>query len=487
MKYHFLLICLAFLPMAKAQCQPAGQALEERIQQIENRLTPSIIIAGQEEDDHLNIHDRMKHHKVPGLSIAFVNDGKIEWARGYGYLSSDSLAPVDSLTLFQAASISKPVAALAALRLVQEGQLQLDQDVNTYLKGWQVEASPFTEGHPITLEHLLTHTAGLTVHGFGGYAQGDSVPTLIQVLNGEKPANSDKIVPDTFPGSIWRYSGGGYTVMQKIVEDATGESFPTVMQKRVLAPIGMEHSTYQQPLPARYHAHASIGHRPDGEKVEGNWHTYPEMAAAGLWTTPSDLARYIIEVQRSLKGESNKVLSREMTEQMLTSHLGDWGLGPSLAGAADSLRFSHGGSNEGYKCQMMGFAYLGQGVVLMSNSDNGIALIGEVMRAISDVYGWGLYTPTKKEVVKLEPEQLERFVGKYRLDEEVSLNVSVQNGQLWVKQLWDGAEYELYPESELSFFETEEGIVFQFNPNEESDIVGFSVFGGAYQFEKIDD
>ncbi|MCO6479198.1 MAG: serine hydrolase [Phaeodactylibacter sp.] len=487
MKCHSLLIFLLFLPTAYLSCQPDNPALETRIEQIENNLMPSIVIAGQEEASRFNIHERMKHHKVPGLSIAFVDDGQVAWTRTYGYLSSDSLAPVDSLTLFQAASISKPVAALAALRLVEEGKLQLDQDVNTYLKGWQVEASPFTEGNPITLELLLTHSAGLTVHGFGGYAEGDSIPAVIQILNGERPANSDKIMPDTFPGSIWRYSGGGYTLMQKVVEDVAGQPFPQVMQERVLSKIGMNPSTYEQPLPERLRRNVAIGHRPDGKKVEGNWHTYPEMAAAGLWTTPSDLARYIIEVQRSLEGRSNRVLSQEMTKQMLTKHLGDWGLGPALSGDGDSLRFSHGGANEGYRCQMMGFAHRGQGVVLMSNSDNGIALIGEVLRAISEAYGWGVYTSETKAVVSLEAEQLERFKGKYRLNEQgIDLVLSLKDGQLWAKQLWDGAEYELYPESEMSFFETEEGIVFQFAQNEDSEIDGFSVYGGAYQFEKIE-
>ena len=486
MRYHALFILLLLLPTAYISCQPENPALEERIHQIENRLQPAILIAGQKEAGQFNIYERMKHHKVPGLSIAFVNDGKIEWARGYGYLSYDSLTPVDSLTLFQAASISKPVAALAALRLVQEGKLQLDKDVNTYLKDWQVEASSFTEGNPVTLERLLTHTAGLTVHGFGGYAQGDSVPSLVQILNGEKPANSERIEPDTFPGSIWRYSGGGYTLMQKMAEDVTGKPFPQVMQELVLRQIGMKNSTYEQPFPERYHAHASIGHRPDGEVVEGNWHTYPEVAAAGLWTTPSDLARYIIEVQQSLKGESNRVLSQQMTEKMLAKHLGDWGLGPALGGEGDSLRFSHGGANEGYRCQMMGFARRGQGVVLMSNSDNGIALIGEVLRGISDVYGWGIYTSQTKEAISLEPTQLEQFAGKYRLNEEIDLEVSLKEKQLWVKQMWDGAEYELYPESELSFFETEEGIVFRFGQDEDGGINGFSVYDGAYQFEKME-
>lgn len=178
MKYHPLLtlIFLLSLPTAFLSSQPGSPAAAERIQQMENSLMPGIVIAGREEASRFNIHDRMRHHKVPGLSIAFVDNGQVAWTRCYGYLSQDSLAPVDSLTLFQAASISKPVAALAALRLVQDGKLRLDEDVNRYLQGWQVEATPFTEGKPITLEHLLTHTAGLTVHGFGGYAQGDSVP-----------------------------------------------------------------------------------------------------------------------------------------------------------------------------------------------------------------------------------------------------------------------------------------------------------------------
>lgn len=488
MKYHPLLtlIFLLSLPTAFLSSQPGSPAAGERIQQMENSLLPGIVIAGREEASRFNIHDRMRHYKVPGLSIAFVDNGQVAWTRCYGYRSQDSLAPVDSLTLFQAASISKPVAALAALRLVEEGKLKLDEDVNRYLKGWQVEATPFTEGKPITLEHLLTHTAGLTVHGFGGYAQGDSIPTLLQVLNGEKPANSDKIEPDTFPGSIWRYSGGGYTLMQKVVEDVAGKPFPQVMQEMVLSPIGMNPSTYEQPLPERLHQNAAIGHRPDGKKVEGDWHTYPEMAAAGLWTTPSDLARYIIEVQQSLKGESNRVLSREMTGKMLAKHLGDWGLGPALAGEGDSLRFSHGGANEGYRCQMMGFAHRGQGVVLMSNSDNGIALIGEVLRAVSEAYGWGIYNAETREVISLAPEQLERFAGQYRLPEQqIEVHLSLKDGRLWAKQLWDGAEYELYPESELIFFETGEGIVFNFTAAEEGKITGFSVFGGAYQFDKI--
>ncbi len=475
------------MPTAYLSCQPVNPAIEARIRQIENNLMPGIIIAGKEEASHFNIHDRMKHHKAPGLSIAFVDDGQVSWARSYGYLSQDSLAPVNEQTLFQAASISKPVAAMAALRLVQEGKLQLDQDVNAYLKGWQVEASAFTEGKPITLERLLTHTAGLTVHGFRGYAQGEPVPTLVQILNGEEPANSDKIVPDTFPGAIWRYSGGGYTLMQKVVEDVAGKPFPQVMQELVLGRIGMNPSTYEQPLPERLRSNAAVGHRPDGEKVEGNWHTYPEMAAAGLWTTPSDLARYIIEVQRSLKDGYKGVLSAEMTEKMLSKHLGDWGLGPALSGEGDSLRFNHGGANEGYRCQMTGFAHRGQGVVLMSNSDNGIALIDEILRAISEVYGWGIYTPQTKEVISLGPEQLERFVGKYRLPEQqIDLQLSLKEGQLRAKQLWDGVEYELYPESELDFFETGEGIVFRFGQSDEGEITGFSVYDGAYKFNKIE-
>jgi len=351
-----------------AQTPPA---VEQKIQRIQNGV---------------KLADRMVALHVPGVSIAVIHEGKIEWARGFGVTRLGG-PPVTPDTLFQAASISKPVAAMAVLRLVQSGKLDLDTDVNQYLKTWKIPDNSFTGKTKVTLRELLTHTAGLTVHGFAGYASDAALPTLIQVLNGEKPANSEPIVVDTEPGTIWRYSGGGYVVAQQLLQDVTGQPFPKLMQDTVLEPIGMTRSTYEQPLPANRLAEVAIPYRQDGKPVPGGQHVYPEMAPAGLWTTPSDLARYAIEVQKSLHGESNRVLSAAMVRQMLTPRLNHQGLGPGVGGDAQHPYFTHGGANEGYRCNLVAYND-GDGVVIMTNGDNGGQLASEMLHSVAREYGW---------------------------------------------------------------------------------------------------
>jgi CubicO group peptidase (beta-lactamase class C family) len=453
----------------------------ELINKVENNLLQGVIIEG-DSVPRFNIEERMKYHKVPGLSIALVDGGKIQWAKGYGTICFDTTRKIDENTMFQAASISKPVAALLALKLVEEGKLALDEDVNNYLKDWKVDTNKFTRGKPVTLRGLLTHTAGLTVHGFRGYAKGEGIPDLIQILNGEKPANSEPIRPDTVPGSISRYSGGGYTVMQKLLIDVTGEKFPVLMKENILDKIGMENSTYEQPLPEIYYSQASFGNQPDGNRIEGNWYTYPEMAAAGLWTTPVDLAKYIIEVQKSYQGRSNKILSTEMTVQMLTNQAENQGLGPGVSGAGDSLTFSHGGANVGFRCQLFGFASTGQGVVIMTNSDNGSAVTWEIMRSITDVYKWNLFKPIVRRVINIPGDSLTRFEGTYQMNPEYVLQIALKDQKLYVHQNWDKNEYYLYPGSDLIFFTLEDNTDFIFEETPEKTINKFSVMG--YTFEK---
>ncbi len=454
--------------------QKTPPSLNRIIQQVENGLIPAIQIEG-EPVVFYNIEERMKHYKVPGVSIAVIQNGRIQWAKGYGYASVEDARPVNINTMFQAASISKPVAAAGALRLVEQGKLKLDDNVNNYLKDWQIIDNHFTINKKITLRHLVTHTGGLTVHGFRGYAQGEAVPTLIQVLNGVEPANSAAIVPDTLPESIWRYSGGGYIVLQKMMEDVSGQGFSVLMNKLVLSKIGMHNSTYEQPLPAKYRAQASFGYRSDGQKLPGDWHTYPEMAAAGLWTTPTDLAKFVMAIQNSLRRKSGGLLSQEMTKAMLTKHLGSWGLGPILSGEGDSLIFSHSGGNEGFRCQMIGFAHLGSGLVIMTNSDNGSALYGELMRSISRVYGWNVYKPTIKKVVHLDANVLKKYIGIYELQEGLHVEMLLEDNKLMVLQSWDGVKQRLYPESPTRFFLKDEAVNIEFNLDEEETVVSLTV------------
>jgi CubicO group peptidase (beta-lactamase class C family) len=479
----FILLSLTFLiASCKQKESDTDSALIDRI---ENNLMPAVIIEGDSLPSY-NIYDRMAHYNIPGVSIAFIDEGDIKWAKGYGYLSSDSNMKVNKNTLFQAASISKPVAAMAALRLVEEGKLGLDDDVNKYLKDWQVEENRYTRQEKVTLRRILSHSAGLTVHGFGGYSSTDTVPLVIQVLNGEKPANSARIYPDTVPGSIYRYSGGGYTVMQKMLTDISGMDFPELMDKYVLSEIGMTNSTYVQPLPEELEKNAAQGHRPDGKMLEGRWHTYPEMAAAGLWTTPSDLLMYALEVQKSLKGESNRIISQEMTEEMLTPQMDSHGLGPGLGGEGDSLSFGHGGANEGYRCQLFAFAKPGQGVAIMTNSDNGGQLIPEILRSFSYVYNWSSYKPIKKKVLDADKIDLLKFEGLYTSPwqgQEMVLEITAAENHLACVQQWDGINFEIYPESELLFFNQDDGAPFEFKKDEAGDIFEI-IIQNYYHFKK---
>jgi CubicO group peptidase (beta-lactamase class C family) len=444
LRYVALVAAITVTSCGRTATRAPDDRVTARIARIENGLLPAIRV-DRRSYTPATIAERMRLLGVPAVSIAVVNDGRIEWAKAYGLADVEAGRAVTPATLFQAASISKPVAAMGALRLVQEGRLALDEDVNARLRSWQVPANGLTAGRPVTLRLIMTHSAGLTVHGFPGYAPGAPVPTVVQLLGGEKPANTAPVRVDIEPGSRWRYSGGGTTVMQLLMTDVTGEPFPTMMRRLVLDPVGMTASTYEQPLPASRAADAATGYRSGGRAVVGRYHTYPEMAAAGLWTTPTDLARLIIEVQRSLAGSSNEVLSREMTVAMLTRGVGSHGLGPGMDGAGDSLRFGHGGANEGFRAMFTGFATRGQGAVVMTNSDAGMALGGELLQAIAREYGWPGFAPRIVAPVEVAAEAMRAYMGRYALPgSALHLEVSLANGRLTASQS-GGAPFELVP------------------------------------------
>jgi CubicO group peptidase (beta-lactamase class C family) len=331
---------------------------------------------------------KMAHHRVAGLGVALLEGGKLAWARGYGVHRAGTKTAVTGHTRFQAASISKPVTALAALRLVQQGKLDLDQSANEELVSWKVPDNSFTRQRQPTLRLLLSHSAGFNVHGFGGYERGAAIPSLVQVLDGKPPANSAAIRVDFVPGSKVQYSGGGYCVVQQMMQDVGGKPFPRLMQELVLKPVGMQYSTFQQPLPKELQVHAATGHDDSGAPLAGAWHVYPEMAAAGLWTTPSDLARFVLALSQAHARGSSELLGADEVKEMFTRQKDDAGLGIFLAGNGQSFSFSHNGANAGFRCQFIGFPATGQGAVLMTNSDNGDRLIGELIESLRIEYHW---------------------------------------------------------------------------------------------------
>lgn len=441
------------LQPAVGQTATAGTVpVEQRVQHVTSGLIGGIVLSGREHETH-TLADRMKALNVPGVSIAVIHEGKIEWARGFGVREVGG-APVNAETMFQAGSISKPVAAMAALRLVQDGKLSLDADVNTYLTSWKLPSDAVTGGKAITLRELLTHTAGTTVHGFPGYASTEPVPTLVQVLNGEKPANTPAIRSEQAPGKEWKYSGGGYTIMQQTLIDVTKQPFPKLLHDSVLAPIGMTRSTYEQPLPQALRENAATPYRGDGKPVEGGAHTYPEMAAAGLWTTPTDIAKYAIEVEQSLAGKANHVLNAEMTRQMLTPGMGNWGLGVQMGGSESMPYFSHGGANEGFRNLFVAYEKSGEGAVIMTSGDNGGQVGDELMHSIAAEYGWPDWKPDVRTTIKVDGKVLEQYAGSYELRPGFNLVVTVENGQL-MTQATGQPMFPVYAETETKFFPLE--------------------------------
>jgi CubicO group peptidase (beta-lactamase class C family) len=327
-------------------------------------------------------------YAVPGLSLAVIEHGRIVRAQGFGLRDLETKEPVTPETLFQAGSASKPIAAMAALKLVDRGDVSLDTDVNGYLKSRKLPENDFTRARKVTLRELLSHTAGVTVHGFPGYARWNRIPTLPEVLDGELPARTPPIRVDAIPGGKWRYSGGGYTIVQQLVVDVTGRPFPSFLRETVLQPLGMTRSTYEQPLPTERIGEAAKGYFYGGTPVRGGWHVFPEMAEAGLWTTPTDLARFTLAFLRSDE-PSGWVLSPPTARLMLVPVLSNYALGFAITGRGKALHFGHGGRNEGFDTMMVGYPATGQGAWVMIN-ENSTEAINEVLMAIGARYAWPL-------------------------------------------------------------------------------------------------
>ena len=447
--------CVLFLAVAAlAACSgaaPEAAMPADPAARVESALLPTFVIRGESTPPR-SLAVRMDELGVPGISIAVLADGEIGWAKGYGFADVESRRPVTVNTLFQAASISKPVAALAALQLVEEGRVGLDTDVNTYLKSWLLPVNELAAEAPVTLRRLLTHRAGLSVSGFPGYGPDESVPDAPGVLDGR--GNTDPVRVVMTPGERWRYSGGGYTVMQQLVADLRNDTFAAVMRREVLDPIGMVRSTYEQPIPLDRQDDIAKGYRRDGTSVVGGWHTYPEQAAAGLWTTPSELALYAREVQRAWRGESARVLGQPLARQMLTPDEDSWGLGPGIS--EDGKRFRHGGSNQGFRSTFAAHIDGDDGVFVMTNSDSGSELANEIAITVADAYGWSGPRPREFVPVELAPDLRERYTGTY-VAAELGTRFEVVLEERGLALSWQGARAVLRALDDSTFFDVEDG------------------------------
>lgn len=457
-----------------------SESIEKRIEQVVNGLLPETHFENRYENP-AKLSERMTYYHTPGVSIAVIHNGEIEWARGFGVRKWGKPEPIIPETLFQAGSISKPIFALAVLRLVQEGKLDLDEDVNKLLKSWKVPAN--ADWQPkVTLRQLLSHSAGLTVHGFPGYLRKEPLPTIPQVLMGAAPANTPPVLVNVLPGLQFRYSGGGTTLAQQVVTDVLGQPFPQIMHALIFERLGLKHSTYEQPLLEARHAMAATAHPWKNQQVEGRWHVYPEMAAAGLWTTPSDLASIGIELQKAVGGESDRILSSEMAQMMLTPVLDARGqkiaIGFFVRGEGESVRFGHGGWDKGFVARMTLYKSHGIGAVIMINSNEGHKMIDEIERAIAREYDWPAYFEKEITPVDVPMETLSAYTGVYQPTSGEAIAISQRGGDLTM-QLAEQPALELHPENETQFYSTIINVKVTFQKSSEGGVTGLTINQGG--------
>ena len=389
---------------------------EQHAQAVEGRLVPAVRIKGKPVGD-MTLVARMKKYHVPGVSIAVINDNAIEWAKGYG--TADA-SPVDTATVFRAGAAGEPVAAIIALRLSRAKKLDLARDVNRSLKGWKIPKSDFTRNKPVTARALLTHSSGLAVT-----APGASLTGITSVAS---------------PGDAVHPSPADYQVLEQLFADLAKRPFASLAADSVLVPLEMHHSGF---------------------------------SAAGLSTTPSDLARLTAEIQRAGGGKDGKVLIAESARQMLSAeHVGWPGMGVMVEGRDQSARFRASGSLDGSSAELVGYISRGQGAVVMTNSSGGDALAEEILNAIATVYGWPDFVSPEKSVARVDSRVYDRFVGRYAYDSR-EVSIARRGTRLFIGP--SGKEStELLPESVSDYFSTDPGAFYSFVFDEHGKVQAFT-------------
>jgi CubicO group peptidase (beta-lactamase class C family) len=472
-----LILLLCFLHQ-KASAQPFNsysQEIQNRIKSVKNNLRLWTKIKGE---PAWTLAERMNYYRVKGISIVVIKDFKIDWAKGYGLADSLSGRPVDPYTLFQVGSISKAINGLGILSLVQHGTLDLNKDINEYLTSWKFPYDSLSKGKKITLANLLSHTAGLSGHGFPGYVVGDTIPSLIEILNGTAPANTKAIRSQFEPSLKYQYSGGGTTIAQLIIQDVVQQPYNTFMRNTIFDPLGMKTSTYEQPPSTTNKNLLATGYLANGKAVPGNYHIYPEQAAAGLWSNPSELAAYVIEIQQSLIGKSNKILSQEMAKQYVMPFNSNYktpypdeevALGVYSRKTGNERYFTHDGSDRGFKAKFIGSIKDGYGAVVMVNSDNR-EILEEVVNAIAFTYQWKNFLEPDKTVIKLNDDVLNAYVGEY-LFENDPMSIIREGEKLFIKV--GNSKMQIWFTSETEFFVLEQKAYSRFLKDAQGKVTGF--------------
>jgi CubicO group peptidase (beta-lactamase class C family) len=421
---------LAFLAVG---CQTRQEALtKSRIRKVEKGLLRAIYLKGQR-PEKLSLDARMQFYKIPGVGIAVMDRNGFEWAGSYGVRDSHSREPVTGDTIFQAGDLSQPVAAAAALQLVDKGRLDLDGDVSARLHGSNVTGTDLAGKNGITLRGMLTRASG-------------------------------------------------FSVLPKLLEDVTSSSFPSLMNEIVLGPLGMKNSTFRVPLPEAMKINAASGHGRDGRPIEGKWTDSPAAAASGLWTSPSELLSFAADILRTAMGKGGKVLTAGQARAMLTPQAGNRGLGFEIDGAGTDIRIHLQGRTRGFTCSLDVYPYKGQGAVVMTNSDNGFLITEEVLQGVSAAYEWPDFKPRERPLYRLDPSIYQQYVGRYEISPEYILDVTYEDYYLVIRPTGQ-APTRFFVESQTFFFSIDPYVRIQFLSDQKGNMTGLILWQQDFKQE----
>jgi CubicO group peptidase (beta-lactamase class C family) len=478
------LACGLAVVLLCAGCDGRASLARSRTKKVEKGLLRAVVIKGTKAG-RAPLGERMEFYKVPGVSVAVLDRYGVEWAKAYGIRDVRTCAPVMPDTLFQAGALGQPVAAAAVLSLVERGTLDLDADASKALRSWKPSFPGTAPGEvpALTLRKLLSHASGLGGQVFDGFLRKSPMPSLAQVLEGQPPAANRPILEGLRP-SIVGGSESGYVVVQQLIADATGEPFPSFAGETVLAPLGMTNSTFEVPLPASLESRAASGHLRPGPPVEGGWLDYPESAAKGLWTTPLDYANFLLALVGDAMGRPKRLLSPESARMALTPQFGNSGFGVLIEGSGSDVRFSVRGRTSGFSALAVFYPARGQGLVVMTNSDNGGLLADEFLRGLSAAYGWPDYKPEEKPLFRLDPSTYAQYIGRYEISPDYALDVSFEDYYL-VIQPTGQARTKFYVESETIFFSVDPYIRVQFRRNDRGVVDGLVLWQEDFEQKAV--
>jgi len=418
-------------------CSAQKAMTQKRIKTVEKGLMRAVYLKGLK-PEKLKLSERMQSYKVPGVSIAAIDKNKLEWARAYGVKDIQNREPLTTGMLFQGGAFSQMMTAAAAVCLAERGKLDLDGDIRAKLRSWILPTLlPGYDGggDRITPKAVLTHSAGLSDQVFAGYAQNEPLPALKQIINGVKPASNRPVWVPGWKSSATRnvYSEPGYVVLEQLLIDQAAKPFSAFMKETVLDPLASKNSTFELPLPDDLKLRAAAGHVREGQPVAGLWNNYPEAAAKGLWTTPSDFATFLVDLLQAASGNTEKLLSPETARYMLSRQVESYGFGFLVEGTGDDINFTLRGKTHGFACFMTLYPALAQGAVIMTNSDNGFMLIQEILCALAEAYEWPHGKPEEKPVLRLDPATYQQYVGRYEVNQNYFLDVAMEDYYLIIR------------------------------------------------------